>query len=423
MPAPANKKNPAKEKELKKYTFSWSYKNPKANGAITTGELEAVSLNVAKAQLRRAGMQMEYLTVKKVSEGRFGQSIKMADILVILRQIATLQNAGVSSMETLEMLLLASKKRPVKNMVKRMIKHLSEGNQLSDALALFPKWFDHISISLIRAGEQGGVLDTVLKNIADYKEKDYTIKKKIRSALMYPGVTVFVMIVVVIILMVKVIPVFASLFKSFGSKLPTLTQMVVNLSFWLKDHVTLLIAIPFVTIASGLWVYRRYAGFRFVVDRLTLRIPVVGQLLLKGGTARFMKTLALLQGAGVPVHMAMNTLSHVSGNSVIDSGIAKATKNVVAGGTIADGLKGSAIPLLAVQMLAIGEKSGNIEIMANKAGDFFEGEVNEMVGRMSTLLEPFIMIFLGVVIGTLVIAMYLPMLDMGQVILKGSGAG
>ncbi len=243
-------KKSGKEKEIKKYTFSWSYKNPNNNGAISTGEMEAASINVVKASLRRAGMQDRYLTIKKEKEGGFGQTIKMSDILVFLRQLATLQNAGVSSMESLEMLLLTSKKRPMKNMIKRMIKHLNEGNQLSDALKLFPKWFDHISISLIRAGEQGGVLDTVLRDIADFQEKDYSIKKKIKSALMYPAVTVLVMIVVVIIMMVKVIPVFAHLYKSFGSQLPYLTQVVVNLSDWLKSNVSLLILVPAVVIAK-----------------------------------------------------------------------------------------------------------------------------------------------------------------------------
>ncbi len=408
-------------KEPKKFTFQWEYKDPDKRGALTTGDIEAATLTVARTTLRKRGFDVRFLTLKKEKTGGFGQKIKMSDIVGLLRQLATLQNAGISTMESLQMLSLTSKKKPLRDMIKKMAARLNTGSQLSDALALYPKWFDFISVSLIRAGEQGGVLDTVLKNIAEYKEKDYAIKKKIKSALMYPAVTVFVMIVVVIILMIKVIPVFAGLFKSFGSQLPYLTQVVVNISDWLKNNILLLIVVPFIVIATAVWSYRRYPKFRWVVDRITLRVPIIGQLLLKGATSRFMQTLALLQGAGVPVQMAMDTLSHVSGNSVIDASIEKATHNVMAGGSITDGLKGSPIPELAVQMLSIGEKSGSIEVMARKTGEFYEGEVNEMVDRMSTLLEPFIMIFLGVVIGTLVVAMYLPMLDMGQAILAGSG--
>ncbi|MBU2721822.1 type II secretion system F family protein [Acidithiobacillus ferridurans] len=408
-------------KTPKNHVFAWSYKNPDRKGAVSTGEIEAVTLNAARSSLRRRGLDARYLTIKKRSTGLMGQKIKPADIVGLLRQLSTLQNAGVSTMEGLQMLRLTSKKPGMKSMVQKMIQHLSTGNQLSDALALFPAYFDHISVSLIRAGEQGGVMDTVLRNIAEYKEKDFALKKKIRSALMYPGITVLVMIVVVIILMVKVIPVFAHLFTSFGSQLPYLTQLVVDLSDWMKSHVVILLLAPVLTIAGFLWSYRRFKSFRWWADRVSLHIPVIGPLLLKGATARFMKTLALLQGAGVPIHLAMETLSHVSGNSVIDDGISRATKNVIAGGTIADGLKGSALPELSIQMLSIGEKSGSVEAMATKTGEFYEGEVNEMVERMSTLLEPFIMIFLGVVIGTLVVAMYLPMLDMGQAILVGSG--
>ncbi len=405
---------------IKKYNFLWTYKNPQRKGAISTGEIEAASISMAKAQLRRRGMEAEYLVVKKEARGVFAPPVKIEDILIFLRQLSTLQNAGVSTMEGMQMQLLTAKKQSMRDMVKAMIKQLNEGNQLSDALELFPKWFDHVSISLIRAGEQGGVLDTVLKNIADYKEKDHSIKKKIRSALIYPAVTTTVMIVVVTILMIAVIPVFSHLYSSFGSQLPYLTQIVVNLSDWMKNNVVLLIAVPIGVIATSIYFYKRSPKFRWIADRVTLRIPIMGALLIKGATARFMKTLALLQGAGVPVQMAMDTLSHVSGNTVIDTGIAKATRNVIAGGTIAEGMQETALPKLAVQMLAIGEKTGNIELLAQKSGEFYENEVDEMVARMSTLLEPFIMIFLGIIVGTLVISMFLPILDMGQAILSGS---
>lgn len=410
-------------KEPKKSFFLWKYNDPTQKGVVKTGEIEAISLATAQTALRHSGMNLKYLTVTKVKTSIFGGSLKTADIVAFLQQLSTLQNAGVSMMEALQMLHLTSKKIPLRRMIQRMIQCLQEGNQLSDALALFPKYFDYVSVSLVRAGEQGGVLDSVLKTIADYKEKDYSTRKKIRSALMYPGITIFVMIVVVVIMMTTVIPVFAHLFKSFNAQLPELTMMVVDLSAWMSSHVVILIFVPILAIALLLWGYRRSAKVRWYVDRVTLRIPVIGKLLLYGATARFMHTLALLYAAGVPIQEAMQTLSNVSGNTVIDEGIAEARRNVLSGGSISDGLKETRLPDLSVRMLSIGESSGNIEIMAQKTGDHYQGEVDEMVARMSTLLEPFIMIFLGVVVGTLVIAMFLPMLDMGKAILHGAGVG
>lgn len=415
----ATEKRPRKVREPKKSVFAWTYKTP-GTDEIQSGEIEAISITAAKVALRKRGFFSRNITLKKQKEATFG-GVKSADIVAFLQQLATLQNAGVSLVESMQMLRLTAKKPTMRAMIQKMIRSLQEGNQLSDALALFPKYFDATSISLVRAGEQGGVLDTVLRNIAEYREKDYKLKKKIKSALMYPGITVFVMIVVVIILMVKVIPVFAKLFKSFNAKLPELTQIVVSLSYWLKDHVFILVMVPALLIAALLWSYRRYYKVRWQVDRITLRMPVFGRLLLYGATARFMQTLALLYSAGVPIQESMNTLSKVSGNTVIDAGVEKARKSVLAGGRIAAGLQQTHLPDLSVRMLSIGESSGNVEIMAKKTGDHYANEVEEMVARMSTLLEPFIMIILGFVVGTLVIAMFLPMLDMGKAVLHGSG--
>lgn len=406
----------------KKSFFIWEYQHPNYPDMVKKGEIEAVSLTSAKTALRRSGMDVRYLKLTRQKTSLFGNSIKPAEIVAFLQQLSTLQNAGVAMMDALRMLHLTTKKAAMQRMVQRMIQSLQEGNQLSDALALFPKYFDHVSVSLVRAGEQGGVLDTVLKTIADYKQKDYSTRKKIRSALIYPGITISVMMVVVVIMMTTVIPVFAHLFKSFHAQLPELTQMVVDLSHWMTSHVLVLVFVPILAITLLIWGYRRSAKVRWNVDRVTLHIPVIGRLLLYGATARFMHTLALLYAAGVPIQEAMQTLSTVSGNTVIDQGVIEARQNVLAGGGIADGLKATKLPDLSVRMLAIGESSGNIEVMAQKTGDHYEGEVDEMVARMSTLLEPFIMIALGIIVGTLVIAMFLPMLDMGKAILHGSGA-
>lgn len=400
---------------IKRHRFQWVYSKPGKPKAY--GEIDAESINVAKAKLRQQGKQFTYVKQIKVRKA----VIKEDHVVLFLRQWSAVQSAGVPVTDGIKMIADTTDNEGLRQMLLEIYQSLNEGTSISEAFGKFPKWFDPVTISLLKAAQEAGILDSVLARLATSREKRRLLNKKTKSAMMYPGITLAVMFVVVAILMIKVIPVFSSLFKSFGGKLPWLTLQVVGLSDWMKNHVTVLIAAPLLFVVLFRYTYRRSMKFRWVVDRIFLRAPVFGELLVKLATTRFCQIYAEMQGAGVPVLNILDTLEHVSGNMVLDAGVAQARKEVSTGGRISAGLKDSAFPALAVQMISVGEDTGEMEKMMSKTGEFYEIEVNEMVNRMSTLLEPMIMIILGFVVGTLVISMYLPMLDMGSVILKGSG--
>jgi type IV pilus assembly protein PilC len=256
--------------------------------------------------------------------------------------------------------------------------------------------------------------------LADYREKSLALTKKVKSAMFYPAAIITVMVVVVVILMIFVIPVFANLFSSFGATLPLLTQVVINISNWMRGHWYIVVLTPIALVFAFRYSYRRSDKFKVVVDRYALKIPVLGDILLKGAVARFNRTLSTMQAAGVPILDALDTLSRVSGNAIIEKSILRSRADVAAGGRISAKLKEDGVfPLMATQMLSIGEETGAVEVMSGKVADFYENEVNEAVNRLSTLMEPMIMVVLGIVVGTLVVAMYLPIFKMGAVVTHG----
>lgn len=415
----------AKRKAVRQKVYVWKSNETvlddtgRVRTRTKTGTIEAVSLNAARAKLRHSGIP--FTVVKKETKSLFGGTIKEDQIVLFLRQFATMNAAGVPLIDSIRMLRDTTESKALAKMIDGMYGTLLEGEPLSAAFARYPKYFDPLTISLLRAGEQGGVLEAIMKRLADYREKSRVLHKKVRSALMYPAVTVFVMIVVVIIMMIKVIPVFAHLFTSFGAQLPYLTQVVVNLSYWMKNNVLVLIFAPILVVTSVIYARLHSAKARWVLDRLALRLPVFGPLLLKSAIARFFQTLATMQAAGVPLPDSMTTLSSISGNVLIDQSVVDARQSIMEGGRLSHGLKKRGIfPKMAIQMLDIGESTGSVDEMSSKIAEFYESEVRELVDRMSTLLEPFIMIFLGIVVGTLVVAMYLPMLTMGHAILNST---
>ncbi|WP_312262993.1 type II secretion system F family protein, partial [Candidatus Igneacidithiobacillus taiwanensis] len=371
------------------------------------------------AQLRRAGLQP--IVVAKVRQPLFGgEGIKEANLVVMVRQLSTMINAGVPMVQSFELLISASSQPAMRKLLSKILRNLNEGESLSQALAHYPKYFDRLFISLVAAGEQGGILDTILLRLADYREKSLALNKKVKSAMFYPAAIISVMVVVVVILMIFVIPVFAKLFSSFGATLPLLTQVVINISDWMRGHWYMVVLIPIVLVFAFRYAYRRSDEFKVVVDRYALKIPVIGDILLKGAVARFNRTLSTMQAAGVPILEALDTLSRVSGNAIIEKSILRSRADVAAGGRISTKLKEDGVfPLMATQMLAIGEETGAIEVMSGKVADFYENEVNEAVSRLTTLMEPMIMVVLGIIVGTLVVAMYLPIFKMGAVVTHG----
>jgi len=405
-------------KEVKATEFRWEAKSPDGR-TRQKGEMLAPSANVVKAQLRRAGLQP--IVVAKVRQPLFGgESIKEASLVVMVRQLSTMINAGVPMVQSFELLISASSQPGLRKLLTKILRHLNEGESLSQALAHYPKYFDRLFISLVAAGEQGGILDTILLRLADYREKSLALTKKVKSAMFYPAAIITVMVVVVVILMIFVIPVFANLFSSFGATLPLLTQVVINISNWMRGHWYIVVLTPIALVFAFRYSYRRSDKFKVVVDRYALKIPVLGDILLKGAVARFNRTLSTMQAAGVPILDALDTLSRVSGNAIIEKSILRSRADVAAGGRISAKLKEDGVfPLMATQMLSIGEETGAVEVMSGKVADFYENEVNEAVNRLSTLMEPMIMVVLGIVVGTLVVAMYLPIFKMGAVVTHG----
>ena len=405
-------------KEVKLVDFVWEAKTADGRNR-QKGEMTAASANVVKASLRRAGLTP--IVVKKAPQPLLGgEGIKEANLVVMVRQLSTMINAGVPMVQCFELLISATAQPGMRKMLKGILRYLNEGESLSQSLAHYPKYFDRLFVSLVAAGEQGGILDTILLRLADYREKTLALNKKVKSAMFYPAAIITVMIVVVVILMIFVIPVFANLFKSFGATLPLLTQVVINISNWMKGHWYIVVVAPIAAVFLFRYAYRRSDKFKIFVDRYALKIPVLGDILLKGAVARFNRTLSTMQAAGVPILDALDTLSRVSGNAIIEKSILNARADVAAGGRISTKLKEDGVfPLMATQMLAIGEETGAVETMSGKVADFFENEVNEAVNRLSTLMEPMIMVVLGIIVGTLVVAMYLPIFKMGAVVTHG----
>ena len=414
-PAPKKKTGP------KAAVFQWQARSSTdGKGAVQKGEMEAVSIAIVRATLRKRGLQV--VSVKKKPKPLFSTTagIKEANIVVMIRQLSTMINAGVPMVQAFELLTSASDSKGMKVMLEGILGPIKDGERVADAFNRYPKYFNRLFVSLLAAGDQGGILDTILLRLADYREKSLALQKKIRSAMIYPASIMTVMLLVTAILMIFVIPVFAHLFDSFGATLPALTQAVINISNWMRGHWYLVVLIPIATVWAFLMAYRKNLPFRTLMDRVSLKLPIMGDVILKGSVARFMRTLATMQAAGVPINEALETLSRISNNVIIERAVNAARERVLEGGFITDSLKETAVfPAMAVHMLAIGEQTGAIEVMAEKVADFYEGEVSETVARMSTLMEPIIMVVLGIIVGTLVVAMYMPIFELGAVVTHG----
>jgi type IV pilus assembly protein PilC len=413
----AGKKSAAKTK-----TFVFEWKASNAKGDIISGETDAVSINAVKTLLRSRGL-VNIISVTKEKQGLFGgeKKIKDGDMVALIRQLSALISAGVPLIDSVVMLSTATKNPGVKKLLKKIGKSLNDGKSFSEALEPYPNYFDHLFISMIRAGEQAGILDSIFKKLADFKEKSSNMKKKIKSALFYPAAIIVVMAVVVSIIMIFVIPKIAGLFTSFGATLPALTLLVIGISDFMQANWWWLMGIPVALVYLHIYAHKRSEKYRFISDRIFLKLPVVGKsIILAGSVSRFMATLASMQGAGVPLNEALSNLKYVSGNALIGKSIEAAQKAVTRGESMSRALGESKVfPYMAISMLSIGEQTGEIEVMASKVADFYEEEVNETVSRMNTLMEPVIMVVLGVVVGVLIVAMYLPILKMGAVVTHG----
>ncbi len=407
------------KKKIKNDIYSWEATNKR--GQTTKGEMAAVSADVVKAELRKQGMAPKKGKIKKKSGGLFAprqQAIITKDIAVFSRQLATMLKAGVPMVQAFDIVGQGHSNPSMGKLIMQVKLDIEAGGTLASALAQHPKYFDDLFVSLVDAGEQSGALETLLDKVATYKEKSEALKNKIKKAMTYPISVLVVAVVVSAILLIFVVPTFAEMFAGFGAELPAFTLFVVGLSDTLVDNVWLFIAI----IAGAIYGFKqakyRSRAFRDFLDKLALKLPAVGLLTTNAAIARFARTLSTMFTAGVPLVEAMESVANAAGNSVYQKAILQVRDDISSGTTLQVSLasRKDLFPNMLVQMVGIGEESGALDEMLDKVADYYEEAVDDAVDNLTAVLEPLIMSFLAVIIGGLVIAMYLPIFKMGEVV-------
>ena len=405
------------QKTLEKTTYLWVGKDKK--GVPVKGEMEATNTAIVRSQIRRRGIIVKSVKKKKASSALFGKSTRIPakEIAVFSRQMATMIAAGVPIVEAVDMIGSGHANPAMQDMLKAVKTDIETGSTFTDSLRKFPNHFDRLYCSLIDAGEQAGILETLMNEIAIYKEKFESVKAKIKKALFYPIAVVAIAIVVTFILMIFVIPQFESLFQGFGADLPAFTQVVLSISAVVQDKWWLFLIIIFAWIYGFITAKKRSEPFANLVDKVLLQFPVVGDLLHKATVARFSRTLGTMFAAGVPLVDALESVSSAAGNVVYGKAILRMREEVSIGMPLNVAMAETGIfPHMVVQMLRVGEQTGAIDSMLNKVADFYEEEVDTAVESMSSLMEPFILVILGGLIGSLVVAMYLPIFKLGAVV-------
>ncbi len=401
--------------KTEKVTFVWEGIN--SGGERVRGESLGVSEMLVKADLRRQGIKT--VKIKKKPKPLFSKKKKIvgADIAGFARQLATMITAGVPMVQSLDIIAKGHENPAMQELVTAIKNHVEAGNSLADALAQHPRYFDDLFVSLVEAGEQSGSLESLLDKIATYKEKTEAIKAKIKKAMFYPISVLIIALVVSAILLIFVVPTFEDLFKDFGADLPAFTTFVIHLSEFMQQWWWVIFGAIIVSIYAFVFVHRRSEEFRNSVDRLLLKLPVFGPVFEKSAIARFARTLATMFAAGVPLVEALNSVAGATGNSVYQKATLQIRDDTTTGMQIQQSIRNTGVfPNMVVQMVAIGEESGSLDHMLSKVADFYEEEVDNMVDSLSSMLEPLIMAILGVLIGGLVIAMYLPIFKLGAVI-------
>jgi len=397
---------------VKEYTFQWVGLD--RNRREVRGETRAVSETVVTTNLRRQGIRV---TKIKRQTLRGGRSISQKDITFFTRQLATMLKAGVPMLQAFDIVARGHSNARFARLMMQIKSKIEQGSSLSQAFREHPQHFDDLYCNLVHAGETSGTIDAILDRLALYLEKIIAIKSKIKSALFYPISVLVVAIVVVWVIMVWVIPAFKQVFTSFGADLPAPTLMVIAISDFVVAWWWLVFLAVAGTITGALLLYRRSAAFRVGFDRLLLKIPIIGPIVQKATIARWTRTLATMFTAGVPLVESLDAVAGASGNAVYASATKRIQTDVSTGTSLTNAMSNTMIfPSMVLQMTQIGEESGSLDGMLSKVADFYEREVDDAVAALSSLLEPIIIVFLGVVIGGLVVAMYLPIFKLGAVI-------
>ncbi len=397
--------------------FAWE--GTDKSGRKSKGEISSVNINIAKAELRKQGITPK--TVKKKSSGlaflTAGKKITPQDIALFTRQLATMMKAGVPLVQSFEIVAGGVDNQTMRTLIMRIRDDISAGNTFASAIQAHPDYFDDLFCNLIDAGEQSGALETMLDRLATYKEKSEALKAKIKSAMNYPIAVLVVAGVVSGILLIKVVPQFEEIFAGFGAELPEFTQLVVRMSEFMQEWWFIIVAAIAGVIFAYKQAYKSSKAIRDGQDKLALKLPIVGDLIDKSAVARFARTLSTTFAAGVPLVDALESVSGAAGNVVYYEAIQKVKNDVSSGVQLNYSMRQvDVFPNMVIQMVSIGEESGSLDAMLDKAATYYEEQVDAAVDGLTSLMEPLIMSFLGVVIGGLIIAMYLPIFQMGQVV-------
>ena len=398
--------------EVKEFTFRWVGKN-KA-GRVVRGEQQASTVAVVNATLRRQGI----LPTKVSKQGaRRGGSVKEKDVALLTRQLATMMRAGVPLLQTFEIVGRGHDNPAVSKLLLDIKSEVETGSSLSQAFRKFPLHFDALYCILIEAGEQAGILEAILERLAIYKEKTMALKAQIKSAMTYPIAILVVAFAVTAVIMVFVVPAFKKVFASFGADLPGPTLVIMGISDFVVSNGWIILIILVGSVSAFFYAWKRSEPMQIAMDRLLLRMPIFGSLVRKSVIARWTRTLATMFAAGVPLVESLHSVGGAAGNHVYKVATKQMQNDVSSGISLTAAMQSSQLfPNIVVQMVAIGEESGALDSMLGKVADFFEAEVDEAVKGLSSLMEPIIMVVLGILIGGMVIAMYLPIFKLGAVV-------
>lgn len=412
--AALKKKQQESSNKRKIFQYDWKGKNKK--GEKVRGVAQGVSEDAAKAELKRQGVTI--LSIKKRQVIEFLEpKIKPMDIAMFSRQICTMLGAGVPIIQAIELLSGSHEKSRMRELLGNIANEVAGGVPLSQTLSKYPQYFNSLYCDLVAAGEQSGALETVYDRIATYQEKAELLKSKIKKALMYPAVVVLVAIIVTAILLIFVVPQFEDIFSSFGADLPAFTQVVVNLSRWLKSNWIIPVLCAIAAVMGIRYSLVHYPKFKDWVDKMSLKLPIVGSILRKASLARFASTLSTTFAAGIPLVDALVSAAGASGNALYRDAVMDVRNEVMAGMQMHMAMRTTMVfPDMLTQMVMIGEEAGSIDDMLAKIAGIYQQEVDDAVDGLSSMLEPLIMVVLGILIGGLVIAMYLPIFTMGDVI-------
>ncbi len=399
---------------VKQIPYTWEGTDKR--GKRVRGKSIAASEAALRSDLRRQGL-VPVRIKKQTKLFSAGGKVTVADIAVFSRQLATMLAAGIPLVQAFEIVGAGHDNPAMQRLILSIKADVEGGTALAEALARHPLHFDDLFVNLVEAGEQAGALESLLDKIATYKEKTEAIKKKIKKALFYPAAVMAVAVLVTVILLVFVIPEFENLFKGFGADLPGFTQAVINLSKFVQNQGWLLAITTAGSIYGFIWIKKRSRKVRHILDRMSLKAPIVGPILTKAAIARYARTLSTMFSAGVPLVEALESVAGATGNIVYENAVMRMRDEVATGQRLQRAMENTNLfPNMVVQMIAVGEESGSLDDMSSKVADFYEDDVDAAVDSMSSLLEPLIMLILGVLVGGLVIAMYLPIFKMGAVI-------